>query len=74
MKPRTIAHDSGLITRSKVVKITACGKQGYSSKKMAKASAVHSARMTGDDIRAYKCDGCHCWHIGHTPWWLREAS
>ena len=45
---------------------TLCGKQGYSSKKVALAKAKASARDTGEDIRAYRCPrGCHAWHLGH---------
>lgn len=67
MRPVTrVANGTGKVTRSKVVERTPCGKQGYSSKKLAKTNAAISARETGDLIEAYKCRaGCHCWHIGH---------
>lgn len=53
--------------RSKVRRRTDCGKQGYTSKKLAKATAKAQSRFTGETIHPYHCFGCHCWHIGHPP-------
>lgn len=69
MRPVTHIHpDTGLVIRSKVARATACGKQGYSSRKLAKSTAKIQAKATGEDLQAYHCPrGCHCWHIGHPP-------
>lgn len=73
MRPRVVTYvdSAGRVRaeRSNVVPTTPCGKRGYSSKKIAKAKAITSSRVSGEAIEAYRCwrKGCHCWHIGHRP-------
>lgn len=76
MRPVTHVHpDTGLVVRSKVIGGTACGKQGYSSRKLAKSTAAIQSRNTGETLTAYHCTrGCHCWHIGHPPGTRAVAS
>lgn len=65
---RAVRHvsDTGHVT-TVTTRSTLCGKLAYSSKKVALANAAHARRETGENIRAYKCGPCHCWHIGHPP-------
>ncbi len=72
MRPRTIIDNEGRVHRSKVITGTPCGKNGYASRKLAASAAAASRRHTGDDIHAYRCSACHCFHIGHRPWWARR--
>ena len=69
MKPRTIVDfATGKVTRSMLISNTPCGKNGYTSRKLAASVAKRSSKETGDHIEAYRCkNGCHCWHIGHPP-------
>lgn len=48
-----------------------CGKQGYTSKKVAKMHAAIARRDFGEPIIAYRCTAprAHWWHIGHPPGW-----
>lgn len=64
-----VRHDTGEVTRTPIRRQTPCGKQGYSSKKIAKYHANVQRKATGEDIEAYRCwkPGCHCWHLGHRP-------
>lgn len=55
--------------RTKIITTTPCGKQGYTSRKVAKNRAAIARAETGEPIHAYRCAGCHCWHIGHPPGW-----
>ena len=72
MRPQVHYDANGRAHRHKVVAGTGCGKLGYSSRKIAASAAANSRRTTGEDIRPYKCPhGCHCWHIGHHPWWAK---
>lgn len=77
MRPRTgIDPATGRVQRSKIVRTSRCGKQSYSSPKIAKAKAKASSKMSGEHIEAYHCikPGCHAWHIGHPPKRLAKAS
>lgn len=68
MRPMTTTHPgTGLVERSKVIRRTTCGKQGYTSKKLAKATAIQQSKMSGESIEAYHCLGCHAYHLGHVP-------
>lgn len=69
MKPRTMVDDAtGRVRRVKVIYRTACGKYGYTSRKLAAAYAKAAQRSTGELIEPYRCPhGCHVWHIGHPP-------
>jgi hypothetical protein len=68
MRPVTSTDELGKVSRSKIAATSPCGKQAYSSKKVAKQRAVFSSKMTGETIEAYKCKrGCHAWHLGHPP-------
>lgn len=72
MRPVThVDPVTGAVLRSKVQRTGSatckCGKQGYSSKKLAKATAANQSRETGERIEAYHCFGGHCYHIGHPP-------
>lgn len=71
MRPVAKVDRFGTVHRIGFVPDTPCGKTGYTSRKAAAAKAAASRRETGDDIRHYKCEACHCWHIGHRPWWTR---
>ncbi len=72
MKPATHVDQQGRVHRSKTITHTPCDKQGYTSRELAATAAAIRRLATGDNITAYKCrDGCHCWHIGHTPWWAQ---
>lgn len=44
-----------------------CGKRAYSSRKVALHAAAMARQIAGENIHAYKCEPCHCWHIGHPP-------
>lgn len=37
----------------------------YRNKAEAQESAANSSAHTHEDIEAYKCGFCSCWHIGH---------
>lgn len=71
MRPKAITYSDGerlRVRRSKVIEHTRCGKQGYTSRKIALGRAAVEARESGEDIRAYKCTaGCHLYHLGHPP-------
>lgn len=67
MKPVRRISGRGHVTVVKAARSPVCGKLAYSSKKVALATAAHARRETGENIRAYKCGPCHCWHIGHPP-------
>lgn len=54
---------------------SACGKLAYAGRKTAAMQAAIARRDTGENIRHYKCQRCHAWHIGHpggTPRFLEE--
>lgn len=75
MRPFVHLDDHGKVHRSKVSRVSACGKQAYSSRKLAKGRAATQAKATGEPIEAYKCTaGCHCWHIGHPRGWRKEHA
>lgn len=71
MRPHTITDpETGRVSRSKVKRQGSscrCGKQAYTSKKIAKATAKAQTRATGELIEAYHCYAGHCFHIGHPP-------
>jgi hypothetical protein len=74
MRPVKRFADGRMISKSKVADRSRCGKQAYSSRKIAKQRAAFSSKMTGEKIEAYKCrNGCHAWHLGHPPG-SREAA
>lgn len=54
--------------------IGACQKFAYASRKAAYASARTQSRMTGENIQAYHCFACHCYHIGHPSGSRRHAG
>lgn len=65
MRPITVLTDTGVIVRTTVQRRTRCGKQGYSSRKVAAATAKAESRRSGETIHAYHCGTCHAFHIGH---------
>lgn len=71
MRPVVVTDwETGRVSRSKVNRqgsSCSCGKQAYTSKKIAKATAKAQSRATGEDIEAYHCYAGHCFHIGHRP-------
>lgn len=74
---RPVTHtdpDTGTMHRSKVARTSKCGKQTYSSMKLAKATAKHQSKMSGDDIEAYHCYVCHGNHLGHVPGSVRSPK
>lgn len=74
MRPVTITnYETGEVSRTKVARSTQCGKQGYSSKKLAIATAKHQSKLSGDQIEAYHCFSCHAFHCGHVPGSPRSA-
>jgi len=79
VRPRAVVLEGGKVRRTKVTRMgrCRCGKLAYSSRKLAKARAVHESKATGEPIYAYHCvRGGHCWHIGHPIGWRaaqREA-
>lgn len=81
MRPRTVVDtNTGRVRRTPVVRDTPCGKNGYTSRKLAAAVAKRASKQTGETIEAYRCPhGCHVWHVGHPPGYarmrrMREAS
>jgi hypothetical protein len=79
VRPVTHVHpDTGQVERTKVSRTGSrscrCGKQAYTSKKLAKAVAVAQSKASGDQIEAYHCYIGHCFHIGHVPGSVRRAS
>lgn len=44
-----------------------CPKFAYTTKKAALHMAATQSRASGENIRAYHCFACHCFHIGHPP-------
>lgn len=68
MKARRIVNlADGRVHVSRTAPSAQCGKTAYTSKKVALHAAAMSRHHTGENIRAYKCGPCHCWHIGHPP-------
>lgn len=68
MKSRTrIDPHTGETHRVQWERSARCGKLTYATKKIAKAKARVSAKMSGELIEAYHCYPCHGWHIGHPP-------
>ena len=63
MKPRSRWDHppSPVLVDSKTYRMCA-GKIAYPSKKNASAKV----RQLGGTLGAYKCPGCHRWHIGHS--------
>lgn len=52
-----------------------CGKQGYTSRKVALEKAAIARRETDEPIQAYRCTrGGHCWHLGHPPGWRAQQA
>lgn len=52
-------------TRIPSIACTACGKQGFTSRKNAKNASrvIHP----GKQLRAYQCPESEWWHLGHLP-------
>lgn len=72
--PTTFGTD-GKAHRTRVLTRTACGKNGYTTKKLAKQVAAMQRKDSGEPIFAYRCPhGCHVWHIGHPPGWRRNRE
>ncbi len=63
MRPRTILHEDGIVTRSTVRMTSACGKRLYSSRKDALGRAAVTARETGHPTTAVHCHDCHGFHL-----------
>jgi hypothetical protein len=59
---------------TKTIRDTPCGKQGYTSRKVALERAAIARRETGEPIQAYKCTSCHLHHIGHPPGWRAQQQ
>lgn len=73
MQPHVEIGDDGKVYRHKVTK-SRCGKNAYTSRKLALSAAAIARKTTGEDIRAYKCPyGCHAWHQGHPAGMDRET-
>lgn len=74
MRARVVVLEGGKVRRAKVTRCRCtCGKLAYSSRKIAKARAIHEAKASGEPIHAYHCvRGGHCWHLGHPIGWHRE--
>lgn len=67
MRPQVrVDVQSGVVERTTVLRTSACGKQAYTSKKVAKAHAK-AQRRTGENVESYHCFACHCYHLGHVP-------
>lgn len=47
------------------IQCTDCGKQGYFTRREAKAAA--KAVHPGDTLSVYRCPGSGYWHYGHLP-------
>ncbi len=70
MRSRRVRDGDGVVRgRTKIITQTACGKQGYTSRKVAKNRAAIARHETGEPIHAYKCVACHLHHIGHPLGW-----
>lgn len=72
MRPVTFTDPiTGNVQRTKVSRVGSrtcrCGKQAYTSKKLAKAVAATQTKASGAFIEAYHCYTGHCYHIGHPP-------
>lgn len=39
------------------------------------AAAAHAVRLrkTGARVGYYECPNCGAWHVGHTPWRVRQS-
>lgn len=48
------------------------GKIQYKSSYSAKHAARQMREKTGDKLTPYVCKNCHCWHIGHTPFYKQK--
>lgn len=63
-------HSEGvLVAKSKIVTHTACGKRGYTTRKVAAQFAARSRKASGEPIEPYHCTSCHLFHLGHPPGW-----
>lgn len=51
----------------------ACSKKVKLDQPEALRRAVLNRRKTGDSWNAYPCPYCGGWHIGHTPYKVRQA-
>lgn len=67
MKARRIVDSTGYVRTSRVTRHSACGKNAYATKKLAKTVAKAQARESGENLHAYHCYRCHCYHVGHVP-------
>lgn len=76
MRSRRLRTSDGVVVgRTKILRQTPCGKQGYTSRKLALHAAAIARNETGEPIHAYRCSvGCHCWHLGHPPGWRQEQA
>lgn len=73
MRAPTRTSESGKVHRLRVIPTTACGKQGYVTRKLAATAAAVERKRSGEPIFAYRCvRGCHLFHIGHPPGWKRD--
>ena len=50
------------------------GKRRYPSPAAAQRDAAKLARERGGAIDAYPCAFCGRWHVGHTPWRVRQEA
>lgn len=70
MRAVRVRDDDGVVLgTTKVLKQTACGKRGYTSRKVAAAMAARARRESGEPIEWYRCSDCHLAHIGHPVGW-----
>lgn len=53
------------INKKEKVKRGCTGKKVYENRDHAYFSALHRSAEIGEELEAYRCRWCSCWHIGH---------
>lgn len=62
-----------LIGYAVAIKGSSCWKKNRYSSRWTAVNVVREAReRTGDHtLHVYYCRSCHCYHVGHIPFWKR---
>ena len=56
----------GIFLKMPNLRARACDKKRvYNNQSHAESAAIDVGRRTGEELNAYKCKFCSCWHIGH---------
>lgn len=51
-----------------------CGKIPYLSRKDARRDSHRRVVPAAGRMRAYRCENCPYWHVGHLPWLVRKGE